>query len=334
MVGLLCQEEKGGSRIKPKEECAIYIAIDGGGTKTEYLLLNESFMLVDSLTGGGSNHERLADGYEGVRREFEESLSALLARNGAKREDVRDVVAGLAGADNSAQVKRLEDVLHGLGFARALVCNDGYLPVRASCDGGVGIAYNCGTGVCCTAIDPQGKMTKIGGLDEWADDAGGGVWILQQVFARVYDDVALSLGKTALAARYAQALGLAQSEMAVQLDESLQTVKDDPAIQRRLIAALFEASDSGDAAAQAITRRMITRAADYIGAAYRQSDFGGASVQVVLCGSILLKAASERYLDAMKAAVRQRLGVPVQWLAPRQSAAHGAVVWLQKRNQA
>lgn len=309
------------------------MAIDGGGTKTEYLLLNEAFEPVDTIIGGATNHERLPDGYDGVARAFRESIGALLARNGLTPRDVRAAAAGLAGADCAAQVSRLEELLRETGFAHARVCNDGFLPVMAACSDAAGIAYNCGTGVCCTAMDTQGKMTKIGGLDEWSGDAGGGVWLLQQIFTSVYDDVALCGRKTRLTQDYADALGVEMKNLASVLDESLQTLKGDAQIQRQMIAAVFQAYEAGDEAACAICRRMIARAADYIGAAYRQSAFGGGQVEIVLSGSILLKAATERFLSEMKAAVEQRLGKPVKWLTPQRTPVYGAAAWLKKLNE-
>ena len=308
------------------------MAIDGGGTKTEYLLLNEEFQVTDRFVGGGSNHERLPDGFEGVFKEFDASISALLERNGLTPADIKDVVAGLSGADNSAQVETREGLLHRGGRARVLVGNDGYLPVAAECSGGIGIAYNCGTGVCCTAIDAHGKMSKIGGLDEWSDDMGGGVWLLQQIFKSVYDDVKLSLKKTELTGRYAALLGIPADRIEAELDESLMRVKEDGELKRQLIAGFFAAYLNGDSAAADIARRMMTRAADYIGAAYRASAFGDAAVQIVLAGSILLKAAPQEYLNAMKAAVESRMGAKACWLIPEHTAAYGAAQWIRLRN--
>ena len=309
------------------------MAIDGGGTKTEYLLLNEEFQVMDRFVGGGSNHERLPDGFEGVFKEFDASISTLLERNGLTPADIKDVVAGLSGADNSAQVETLEGLLHRVGLARVLVGNDGYLPVAAECSGGIGIAYNCGTGVCCTAIDAHGKMSKIGGLDEWSDDMGGGVWLLQQIFKSVYDDVKLSLKKTELTGRYAALLDIPAGRLEAELDESLMRVKEDGELKQQLIAGFFAAYLNGDSAATDIARRMMTRAADYIGAAYSRSDFGDAPLQIVLSGSILLKAATARYLDDMKAAVEQKIGRRAQWLTPENTPVFGAAAWLKKQSK-
>ena len=110
---------------------AIYIAIDGGGTKTEYLLLNDALEVMDRHVGSGSNHERLSDGYAGVKRTFYENLTLLLTRNGIKASEIQDVVAGLSGADNDTQTERLQEILRGFGFQYVMVCNDGYLPLKA-----------------------------------------------------------------------------------------------------------------------------------------------------------------------------------------------------------
>ena len=52
----------------------MYIAIDGGGTKTEYLLLDKHFQVVDHYLGGCLNHDLLgngwADGFKSFHRCF------------------------------------------------------------------------------------------------------------------------------------------------------------------------------------------------------------------------------------------------------------------------
>ena len=44
----------------------MYIAIDGGGTKTEYLLLDKYFQVVDHYLGGCLNHDLLGNGWADV----------------------------------------------------------------------------------------------------------------------------------------------------------------------------------------------------------------------------------------------------------------------------
>lgn len=312
----------------------MYIAIDGGGTKTEYLLLDREFAVVEQAFGGASNHEHVPGGFEGVKREFEETIGALLDRHHLTAADIRDVVAGLSGADNRGQVAVLEDILHGMGFDRVMVCNDGYLPVKTACENGVGIAYNCGTGVCCTSIDSKGKMTKTGGLEEWAGDAGGGTWILQQVFRRVYDELWLGVGHTMLTKAYMDALGLSSGAPELSPpEESLPMLLADSSAKHRVIASLFESNAKDDAAAQEICAQMIERGVQFIAGAYHAGSFEGEDVCISLAGSILLRAADEHYLNAFKAAVESALPVEVKWVKPKFSAAYGAAEWIKERNR-
>ena len=312
----------------------MYIAIDGGGTKTEYLLLNREFEIMERAFGGASNHEHVPGGFVGVKREFEETINALLSRHDLTTEDIRDVVAGLSGADNRGQIEVLQNILHDMGFARVMVCNDGYLPVKTACENGVGIAYNCGTGVCCTSIDSKGKMTKTGGLEEWAGDAGGGTWIMQQVFRAIYDEIWLGIGQTLLTPMYITALGLESGSPELSPpEESLPILLGDSDKKHKVIAALFAANAQGDAMAQKICEQMIERGTQFIAGAYRAGCFEGKEVCVSLAGSILLKAADEYYLKCFKEKVEAALPVSVKWVQPKCSAVHGAAEWIQERNR-
>ncbi|MFS6554732.1 hypothetical protein VPJ68_04405, partial [Parabacteroides distasonis] len=131
------------------------------------------------------NHDLLPDGWEDTARELRSGIGTLLGRRGLQTGDIADVVAGLSGVDSRTDQEQAERCLREIGLKEFLVCNDGFLPVKAEC-GGWGIAYNCGTGVCCAGIGEDGGMVKRAGLDEWSGDAGGGRWIAVHLFRAVY----------------------------------------------------------------------------------------------------------------------------------------------------
>ena len=56
----------------------MYIAIDGGGTKTEYLLLDKHFQVVDHYLGGCLNHDLLGNGWADVSLALKASIDVLL----------------------------------------------------------------------------------------------------------------------------------------------------------------------------------------------------------------------------------------------------------------
>lgn len=304
------------------------IALDGGGTKTEILLLDGLYKTVDSQWCGCVNHEQLHGKYNAAGTILQNALNELLGRNRLKAGLVHDLVAGIAGVDTLADEEEYRVQLERCGFSRLAVVNDGYLPIKANAPEGWGIAYNCGTGVCCNAIGIDGGMTKTGGLDEWAGDAGGGRWITQQVFRAVYDSYVLRLENTQLKERYFSAFGPYDE---IELIESLMCLKREPERQKLVIRMLFDAAEDQDKTALHITEIMLDRAVAFIRAAIRRTEFGNEEIPVILTGSVLLKAASRSYLLRLEEYLYARIP-HVHVKQAEHESVMGAVKWLQERN--
>ena len=310
------------------KKAVAFIALDGGGTKTEILLLDGEFRIADSRRCGCVNHEQLPGGFAEAGSVLREALGALLAGNGLEAGRVTDLVAGIAGTDTPEDAEAYAAELRKCGFPRLTVVNDGYLPVKANAPGGWGVAYNCGTGVCCNAIGRDGGMTKTGGLDEWAGDAGGGRWIAQRVFRAVYDSAVLGLGPSRLKERYFGAFG-PDGEDGLIL--SLMRMKREPERQSRVIRMLFEAAEEKDETALGIAAEMRERAAAYIRAAVRRTDLGNGEIPVILTGSVLLRAASASFLGELEARIQKEIP-RARVRRAEHAAVLGAVNWLKERN--
>ncbi len=322
-----CGRYGGRGRENRRKEQNVFIAVDGGGTKTELLLLDDAFREINRHTCGCTNHERLRGGYGEAGRVLGEGVRALLQGSGAAPAEIRDLVAGIAGVDTEADEQAYGTELHRLGFRRFLAVNDGYLPIKANAPGGIGIAYNCGTGVCCNAIGAHGEMTKTGGLDEWAGDAGGGRWIAQQVFTAVYDSRVLKVRETLLDTLYGEAFPCGDE---TGLIDSLMRLKREEERQRQAVRMLFAAAGQGDAVARGIAEHMIERAVAYIAAAVRRTSFGDGEIPVILTGSILLKAADEWFLRELEERIRE---IPrrIRVLRAAREPVEGAARWLKER---
>ena len=165
----------------------MYIAIDGGGTKTEYLLLDKHFQVVDHYLGGCLNHDLLGNGWADVSLALKASIDVLLERNGLTVSDIEAVTAGIS---------------------RFLAINDGYLPIAAENPAAWGVSLNCGTGMCCAAIDSSGNRIKLAGMDEWSGDAGGGNWIVIQMYRKVYENLILKDVSTPFVMEYMKVMNL------------------------------------------------------------------------------------------------------------------------------
>lgn len=309
----------------------MYIAIDGGGTKTEYLLLDEHFEVRERYLGACVNHDFLPDGWEGTFGELRGGISTLLEKGRLGIEDVEDVTAGLAGIDTRIDQRQMETCMKRIGLKRFAVCNDGFLSVLAECPGGWGIAYNCGTGVCCAGIDEKQNRVKTAGLDEWSGDAGGGNWIVQQVFRQVYSDLVYWRMRTPFAQRYMEELKLETEEDVVDSLSLLRYPADHPELQIKVIRLLFELLDSGDAEAVSLTDRMLQCAYANVLAVIKGLEFPQSEIPLVLTGSIHTKAASREYLrrlgEVLQKAADNRLKIHMASKAP----VWGAVQWLRER---
>lgn len=151
----------------------LLIGVDGGGTKTDAVLLTPDGQIVARATGGGSNYQDV--GRHAAASVWDELLTALL-----EDEDEDRVAAsawGLAGWDRPRDAEILSVVVRQVDRApdagRDMV-NDAYLALRAGSVEGEGVAVVSGTGSNCWGRGHDGRREHIGGLAfEFGDGASG-----------------------------------------------------------------------------------------------------------------------------------------------------------------
>ena len=84
------------------------LGFDGGGTKTDCVLMEESGRILGRGRGGPSNPHRI--GFSDAERGILEAAKLAVGEAGVKLKDVTEVCAGLAGvgrAENAAEIKKL-----------------------------------------------------------------------------------------------------------------------------------------------------------------------------------------------------------------------------------
>ncbi|MCL2225138.1 MAG: N-acetylglucosamine kinase [Defluviitaleaceae bacterium] len=163
------------------------LGVDGGNTKTDYLIYTTEGKYVDLLRTGTCSHENFPDGFDGMERVMREQLDKILSRNNI---DVTDIAAGgfgLAGADFPWQIEELEKRVAAIGFSRFGVANDGILGIKAACEGGVGLCAVNGTGTVVIGADEKGETMQVGGVGALSGDSAGGSYIRDRIVAALYD---------------------------------------------------------------------------------------------------------------------------------------------------
>jgi N-acetylglucosamine kinase-like BadF-type ATPase len=159
------------------EDLPAVLAVDGGNSKTDVVLVAADGTPLATARGAGMRHaDRLA--------EWLEELAGLAGqvRRQADGPVARHISACVANVDLPEEQDRAEAALRELGWcATTAVVNDTFAVLRAGLDGTAapgaphwGIAVTCGAGINCVGVHPDGRTTGYLALGTISGDWGGG----------------------------------------------------------------------------------------------------------------------------------------------------------------
>ncbi|HEY7246387.1 MAG TPA: BadF/BadG/BcrA/BcrD ATPase family protein [Xanthobacteraceae bacterium] len=167
----------------------LFLGVDGGGTRTRFVLIGRTGELVAACEGPTSDH--LQVGIDGVREVLTDGLAALLREAQASGSEIAYAFFGLPtyGEDRVAQV-----LLDGLperllGHRRYRCGNDMIGAWAGSLGGKDGINIVAGTGSIGYG-ERKGRSARAGGWGESFSDEGSAYWIATQAlnsFTRMSD---------------------------------------------------------------------------------------------------------------------------------------------------
>jgi N-acetylglucosamine kinase-like BadF-type ATPase len=167
----------------------LFLGVDGGGTKTHFVLVDGAGKLAASHEGPASYYPEI--GVDGVRGVLADGLAALLAEAGIDGSAITYAFFGLPahGEDSAAQV--LLDALPEplLGHRRYRCGNDMVCAWAGSLGGTDGINIVAGTGSIGYG-ERRGKCARAGGWGEVFGDEGSAYWIAVKglnIFTRMSD---------------------------------------------------------------------------------------------------------------------------------------------------
>src|SRR4051812_42742597 len=267
------------SIVPPDRKAALYLGIEGGGTRTVALLADGAGKLVQREEFGPANFRLLKDG----------ELRAHLREIAQTFPNPSAIAIGLAGARTSEDRKKLrlaaESVWRGMPLYATNDLETALMAVEAR---GLTpyprVLVLSGTGSCCFGRAGDGRTAKIGGWGHILGDKGSGFEIgLRGLKAAVYyydrDGVWPELGR-----RILRALLLNVP------DDLIGWVQTAPKDQ---IAALAKEVFAAAAQKDRISRDILKGAAHTLAkdalACVRRISAGSAPVQFVFSGSVVLK---------------------------------------------
>lgn len=228
--------------------CMRYIlGFDGGGTKTECVLMNSADQVLARTFAGPSNPSRI--GVDLAARAVEESANLALRDAGLERSVISAVGAGLAGTAKPEMRERMSGALQRCFPGAAITVLTDLDAALAAAGEGPAIILVAGTGSAAFGRNAAGEIARSGGYGPSSSDEGSAYDIGRQAIAAALQERGgesdSALGREILAQ-------LGCSEWSV-VQHRAQTMPDE--IFPPVFPVVAGAADAGHAAAQQILLR-------------------------------------------------------------------------------
>ena len=249
-----------------------YLGIDGGGTKTAFVLCDSQGNVVKTYLASGCNPVDI--GYENMRAVLNEGITAVCSK--IPYSAIR-VFAGVAGAGLQKNREALEEAIRSYGFAAYAVGSDNENLISAALGDEDGITVIMGTGFCLYRVI-DGQRFCMGGYGQLFDEGGSAVHFGQHAWAAAFAHMDGNGAPTVLTELLQEKMGLRGRDCVPKLY----------AEGKRFIGSfaplVFQAAAAGDKVAEEIICKNISAVAKRIEFAGRA--FENKPVKVVLAGGL------------------------------------------------
>jgi N-acetylglucosamine kinase-like BadF-type ATPase len=278
----------------------LYVAVDGGNSKTDVVIGTGSGSVLATVRGPGSSPHDL--GVPGAIALIDSLIGAARQRADLPSSTVLDrAEIYLAGADLPAEVEVLDKAVGESAWAREhRVDNDTFALLRAGTGVPDAVAVVCGAGINCVGRTADGRTARFLSLGQISGDWGGGhhLGALALYYAARGEDGRGA--STSLSSAVAKTFGRATVEevsAALHLGEiSRERIHD-------LAPLLFAVAASGDEVAAWVVRRQAREVISLVRVAAGRLGLLAQAYRVVLGGAVL--AARHRLLhDAISEGIR------------------------------
>jgi N-acetylglucosamine kinase-like BadF-type ATPase len=222
-----------------------FLGFDGGGTKTECLLMDESGKILARSRSGPSNPFRI--GVAAAAQALQQAADHALREAGALPADVQAVCAGLAGTarpENSQKMRAA--LLTAFPQAAVRVLTDLELAL-ATMVPGPAIVLVAGTGSAVIGRDASGNIARVGGYGPAGSDEGSAYDVGRAAIAVSAREREARGEETALGRQILRQLGCANWE-----DVFERARANADAVFPRVFPVVAAAADAGDTMAQGL----------------------------------------------------------------------------------
>ena len=161
----------------------LVLGVDGGGTKTRAVIVDDSGELIGEGISGPSNPLRV--GVAAAAGAVREAVERACSTGRVRRADILAAQVGLAGVRRHDLRERMREALMGLGIKPLEVVTDADIALYGATEGKPGVVVIAGTGSVCCGANARGGRALAGGWGPLAGDEGSGSWIARRALQAV-----------------------------------------------------------------------------------------------------------------------------------------------------
>ena len=280
---------------------AYFLAIDGGGTKTECVIGDESSVLASTV---GSTIKIKKVGNTAAAEALRSAIDDACKQAEIRPDQFSRTCIGLAGSSIPEVSQWTRATLQRLVSGELILVNDTTIAHHAAFNGGPGVLVIAGTGSNVLGINERGESARAGGWGPIISDEGSGFWIGRTAVAqsmRAHD-----AGRaTELLAAIMHAWQLDGREEVVAMANS-----NPPPDFAALLPAVLQCADAGDALAREILSSAANELAQLARIVVRKLWNGEGKIHVALTGGVFAHSAQIRQMFS-NAICAERRGIEV-----------------------
>jgi N-acetylglucosamine kinase-like BadF-type ATPase len=162
----------------------LYLGVDGGGTKTQIVLIDENKQIVGEGFDGASNPLRV--GIETAVTNILTAINSACDVGNLNRGDIVSATLGLAGVRREDLRQRVyERFIKNLHIKPVQVVTDADIALYGATRGKAGLVVIAGTGSICIGQNDKGEKATAGGWGPLAGDEGGGAGIARRALQAI-----------------------------------------------------------------------------------------------------------------------------------------------------
>lgn len=303
------------------------LAVDGGGTKTEFCVSDTAGKIIATVTSGSSSFKSV--GQEQSLAQLKKGMAMLKAQHQIEPELILKGVFGMSGCDSRQDQEIIMQQIRQLGFHAAQIhlCNDGVLAFYAQ-TGEPGIVVIAGTGSIVLGIDQQRLIIRSGGWGYHFSDIGSGYWIGSKILEKtlLYCDHCSSYDP--VYERIREHFG---AESFDQLRYKVTEIRNTSEIAG-LASGVVQAAEDGNQISMDILTEGSAHLAMLVEGVFHQLGLVGQRLMVVCSGGVLTSPLYKKMLEeAVSARLKDQVNdQPIEFLSQKNRPSLGGIRLAQR----